>query len=145
MCIIIDANIAHTICSNPPNRDGDPIRDCVEARKLKIASGGKNAEELHGTRLARWFLEQWRAGFVRIYPPNLLNAEERNVTANNQLISNDSHVIALARVSGARLLYTHDRALQEDFKNRQLLRNPKGRVYTSRRNLGLLTSANTCR
>jgi hypothetical protein len=62
MCIIIDANVAHTIWTTPPDADGDPIRDAVETGILLIASGGKNAEELRNTKIRRWLLEQWRRG-----------------------------------------------------------------------------------
>ena len=46
--------------------------------------------------------------------------------------SNDQHVIALAIVSGARLLYSNDRRLQRDFKDRRLI-DPPGKVYSTRR------------
>ena len=47
--------------------------------------------------------------------------------------SDDEHVLALALVSGARLLYTNDAALIEDFKNRDIVRNPRGAIYTTAR------------
>ncbi|MDE0306934.1 MAG: hypothetical protein OXI87_18940 [Albidovulum sp.] len=43
--------------------------------------------------------------------------------------SNDQHVLALARISGARLLYTNDQKLMDDFKNTELVSTPKGKVY----------------
>jgi len=46
-------------------------------------------------------------------------------------ISNDHHIISLAQVSGARLLYSNDKRLQHDFKNRVLINNPHGKVYTT--------------
>ena len=45
--------------------------------------------------------------------------------------SDDEHVLALARVSGARLLFTNDRDLQEDFRNRQIIAGTRGRIYTT--------------
>ena len=45
--------------------------------------------------------------------------------------SDDAHVIALAQVSNARLLYTRDRNLQQDFKNKGLLDNPRGKIYSA--------------
>ena len=47
--------------------------------------------------------------------------------------SNDLHVIALALVSGARLLYTNDRALIDDFGNREIVARPRGKIYTTAR------------
>ncbi len=51
--------------------------------------------------------------------------------AEGQCSSNDQHVIALAQVSGARLLYSNDAQLQEDFKNSRLVDSPRGKVYTT--------------
>ena len=44
----------------------------------------------------------------------------------NNCASNDYHILALARVTGARLLYTQDRKLIADFKD-----IVKGKVYPS--------------
>ena len=48
-------------------------------------------------------------------------------------VSNDAHVIALAQVSGARLLYSNDSDLQDDFKDKSLIDSPRGRIYTTER------------
>ena len=45
--------------------------------------------------------------------------------------SNDHHVIALAQISGARMLYSNDQALQQDFKNTALIDQPRGTVYST--------------
>ena len=45
--------------------------------------------------------------------------------------SNDLHVLALALVSGARLLYTNDTALIDDFGNRDIVARPRGKIYTT--------------
>ena len=64
--------------------------------------------------------------------------------------SDDPHVLGLALVSGARLLYTNDQKLQQDFKNSALIR-PRGKVYTTLVNRrftdvhdGLLKQRNLC-
>ena len=46
------------------------------------------------------------------------------------IISDDPHVLALARICGARLVYTEDRDLMRDLKDRKLL-NPLGKVLTT--------------
>ena len=45
--------------------------------------------------------------------------------------SNDLHVLALALVSGARLLYTNDTALINDFGNPGIVARPRGKIYTT--------------
>ena len=49
--------------------------------------------------------------------------------------SNDEHVIALARADRQRahLLCTNDEALRTDFKNKSLVDNPRGTIYSPTR------------
>ena len=47
--------------------------------------------------------------------------------------SNDLHVLALAQVSGARLLYSNDLSLHQDFGNRDLISRPRGKIYSTPR------------
>lgn len=145
MCIIVDANVAHKLAANPCGLDASPLRDRIENKRLEVASGGRNAEELLATKLRRWFVEQTRSGTVRIYPPVLLAVEEERCRQRQKCVSDDQHIIALARVSGARLLYTVDGALRTDFKNKELVDKPRGRIYSSHRNADLLDQAGLCR
>ena len=47
-----------------------------------------------------------------------------------KLQSNDRHIIALAKASGARLLYTGDgKLLRKDFDNKAYIDNPTGKIY----------------
>ena len=46
--------------------------------------------------------------------------------------SDDHHVIALAQLSGARLLYSNDSALHDDFGNKSLIDQPRGRIYSTK-------------
>ena len=66
--------------------------------------------------------------------------------------SDDPHILALAVVSGARLLYSNDRLLQHDFKNPALINQPRGKVYSTLYNAAfnqakrrLLRNAPPCR
>ena len=47
--------------------------------------------------------------------------------------SNDQHIIALAHVGGARLLYSNDGDLHDDFDDKGLIDNPRGKVYSTRK------------
>lgn len=51
-------------------------------------------------------------------------------------VSDDEHIIALAQISGARLLYSNDGDLHKDFRNKNLIDNPRGKVYSTRENTG---------
>ena len=58
--------------------------------------------------------------------------------------SNDPHILALARASGARLVYTGDGKLIADFKNKRLIDGPRGKIYTGASNVRLLNRS-VCR
>ena len=46
-------------------------------------------------------------------------------------VSDDLHILALARATSSRLLYTDDSDLIEDFKNKDIINNPHGKVIQS--------------
>ena len=65
-----------------------------------------------------------------------VNADQVNAKAEelkNECVSDDQHIIALAQISGARLLYSHDGDLQEDFRNKELIDRPRGKVYSTKK------------
>ena len=64
-------------------------------------------------------------------PNEAVNARTEKLRQRDMCRSNDEHVLALALVSGARLLYTNDAALIADFKDREIVVNPRGKVYTT--------------
>ena len=138
MCIIIDANAAHYFARPTRASPATPIIDWLTSGQGRLAIGGRNTEELATNgAVARWLVGLERAGRVRrIASPSLLE-EERALHAAGACVSDDAHVIALARLSGARLLFSMDRALHADFKNRDLV-SPRGKVYQRREDRRLL-------
>ena len=80
-----------------------------------------------------------------------VNAKENKINSEQHLGSDDPHVLALAEVSGARLLYTNDRDLQQDFRDHKIINNPRGNIYTTlvnkdfvRSHKDLLSRRNLC-
>jgi hypothetical protein len=71
-------------------------------------------------------------------------AEEEEWLRTQELRSNDPHVIALARASGARTLCSRDRELHKDFKNPALVNDPRGSVYQSPSHRHLLGHTSGC-
>jgi hypothetical protein len=70
-----------------------------------------------------------RAGRLRSADEIRLRQEERRLRASGICRSNDSHVLALAIVSGARTLATFDQALTDDFRDAEIVNGPRGSVY----------------
>lgn len=64
-----------------------------------------------------------------LQPPKKAVDDELAEQVLEACCSNDQHVIALMRVTGARLLCTGDVRLRKDVQNRALLDNPRGKVY----------------
>ena len=73
------------------------------------------------------------SGLPGLHDDGDVNARTEELQAEAALRSDDPHVIALAQVSGSRLLYSNDRALQQDFRDKALIDNPRGSVYSTLR------------
>jgi hypothetical protein len=145
MCLIIDANVAHEVGATPPHADALPVIREVHARRLKIALGGQIVRELMGTSIRRWLVEQTRSGNTARYDDAEVTRRQETVRATGRCCSNDTHVIALALVSGARVLYSHDTDLHADFRNKDIIDAPRGSIYSSHSHEHLLRNAPQCR
>lgn len=128
MCIIIDANVGHEI--HPPSENGRPVVDWIESGNGRLVIGGKNTEELRANgNVGRWLRALTQAGRVHMVPYSEVKAEEKIVGELGLCCSNDAHIVALARISGARLLFSSDRNLHSDFTNPDLISQPRGKIY----------------
>ncbi len=91
-------------------------------------AGGRLLDELYKVGDAARALRNWeRAELARFIPRDEVEAETSEVA--DYCRSNDAHVIALARLSGARRLCSADQLLHADFGDPELVNNPRGRVY----------------
>jgi hypothetical protein len=146
MCLIVDANLAGIVFSSPPHPDFVPVIDWLLEKDGCLIVGGHLGTELDRLERARRFLiTLLRAGRAKQIPADQVAQEEAAVQKTGHCQSNDGHVIALARVSGARTLCTHDRELQKDFKNHQLIAKPRGSVYQQTSHKKLLRHTRSCR
>ena len=99
----------------------------------RLVAGGKHLRELERStpRFREWAGQAVSAGRLRLVEKKPVEQETERLRVNGVCQSNDEHVIALARVSGARLLYSNDVDLQQDFKSKTLIDNPRGSVYST--------------
>ncbi|MDE0058363.1 MAG: hypothetical protein OXI22_09895 [Defluviicoccus sp.] len=142
MCIIVDASVLGKFLAEPPGADALPIHKWLTRRrgKLVYSTGGKFAEEIVGKARER-LLVYVRADMAVVEArEHELHEQEQALAAD--IRSNDPHVLALARVSGARLLYTEDGDLMTDFKDKRFVDRPRGKVYSRAANENLLRTAN---
>ena len=133
MCAIVDANVASEVFGPDTSPAGDKFFDCISKGKIRLVLGGKLREELDvgSPKFRKWASQAVLAGIVRIFDEYEVNARTKQIERKKIHTSDDPHILALAQVSGARLLYSNDRALQQDFKNKQLIDNPRGSVYST--------------
>lgn len=134
MCAIIDNNVRHEVFGTDDVRTeaGRFLFDWIEGGKGKLLVGGKLLQELSDYgRFIRWLAQARLAGHALLISDEKVNTETSKLENSNICRSNDAHVLALARVSGGRLLFTNDQALQDDFKDPQIIGGVRGRVYTT--------------
>ena len=134
MCAIVDANVAHEVFgpSTPPA--GREFLDWLSKGRGRLVVGGKLHKELKRSKdFGEWAREFTLAGKMRVVDASEVNARTNHVRSEGACASDDPHVVALAQVSGARLLYSNDRKLQKDFRNKQLIDDPRGSVYSTQK------------
>ena len=142
MCIIADANRLGAFLADPINEDAAPVRRWLERRggRLVYSAGGAFEQEV-GRQARKKLLDYVRAGRANLIPTEQYADDEHALRDHPDLRSDDPHVLALARCTGVRLLYTADDALIADFKNKKFIDDPRGKVYSRAANAGLLTRA----
>ena len=137
--MIVDANRVGRFLADPPDEDVAPLRNWIESGKgqMVYSTGGQFAEEIGGKARQR-FGEYYRAGIARRISHDDFAEIEQDLRNDRRLRSDDPHVLALARYSGARLLFSGDPDLIKDFKSPHIINKPRGKVYSGAGNTGLL-------
>ena len=145
MCLIVDNNIVRRvlIVQNDPDFGeisralftGQPYpARLVYERRLR-------AEYETNTEVSFQFLVLVRAQRAILAPDAPIQAEMDALQESGLCKSNDLHILALARVTGVRLLCSLDQPLHTDFTNAALLSKPRGKVYQNASHSHLLRRA----
>ena len=132
MCGILDANVAHEVFGSTRPPAGEKFFDWINTGNGRLVAGGKLLEELYQTSARDWAQQAINAGLIRSVNEHKINTRTETLQNEGSCSSDDPHVIALAQVSGARLLYSNDNKLSQDFKNKMLIDGPRGKVYSTR-------------
>ncbi len=147
MCIIIDTDRMHRFFHEPLVEDAIPIHTWLQrGGAVAYCTVGKYKQELEkfDNKGRSKLLELQRNGKAFLVNDQTVIAEKESLEKTDACISNDIHILALARASGARLLYTGDNALKRDFKNKEIIDSPRGKIYSGAANKTLL-KPNSCR
>ena len=140
--MIVDANMLAEFLADPIRDDAAPIHDWLDRRggSPVYSTGGRYGAELdRSPNLKTKLADYARRGRARVIPAEEFAPDERALARRPDLRSDDPHVLALARASRARLLYTRDNDLMNDFTNKALIDRPRGKVYRRASNRRLLT------
>jgi hypothetical protein len=147
VCLIIDANYAPKVFRDVCCEDAVPIKRWLfePSKNGKLALGGLVTRELEASGINRRTLgELGRAGRTVVIPDRDVEVETARIRRNIALQSDDPHIIALARLSGARTLCSLDTALGKDFTNPRVLGSPRGRIYKDSDHKALLCHTKSC-
>ena len=129
MCAIVDANVVSEVFGSNLPPAGEKFFDWLNKGSGRLVVGGKLLEELEqgSAEFRRWGQEAQLAGKMKIVDKTEVDARTEQIQSEGAIRSNDPHVIALAQVSGARLLYSNDGNLQKDFDDKRLIDAPRGK------------------
>ena len=115
MCLILDTN-KYGDFLEPDNQDMEPIRNWMKTKNGKMAYSPteKMERELKRHSKMRERFDRYReTQKLKLVPPNKV---EQAMNRLHGLQSDDPDIIALAQVSGVKLLVSNDANLHADFK-----------------------------
>lgn len=131
MCAIVDANRWHEVFSGQRPPAGEAFRRWLSSKRGFAVLGGRLRREIaNGQKRKRQVQALVQNGMLVPIPDAEVDDEAERIKRIGGFRSDDPHILALAKVSGARLLYSNDGDLQNDFKNAKLLED--GKVYSTR-------------
>ena len=142
MCVILDANTFHKF-KNPTDEDMAPVWKWLDDKNGKIVYSNteKFVDEWERGGMGHLRDQMMRAGQLKLVSEGV---QEKADELEGEIASNDEHIIALAIVSGVKVLVSYregDSDLFTDFKNRQLV---GGKVYTRKAHARRMLTKDTC-
>ena len=133
MCGVVDNDVAFEVFGDRRTGAGKGFRDWLDHRRGSLAVGGALLDELAANgKFREWYARNIQSGLILQIGRDRIAPVQRRLKREDRCKSNDTHVLALAIASGARLLYTNDNLLMDDFRNRNIVPGPPGKIYTTR-------------
>jgi hypothetical protein len=131
MSLIVDANCAATTLCTKPCAAFAPVMTAIRNGDATLVFGGTKLkrEYLRLSSVWRFVVALDRAGKAKAISDREVDTLQASLEKSGSLRSDDPHIIALAKVSGARLLCSLDHDLHFDFLSKQLIDKPRGSVY----------------
>lgn len=129
MCVILYSNVVGEVfMAGKRPAPAHEFHSTITNRRVPLVAGGKLFLELtQNEKFKIWWQSATLSGKARKVDDAKVDELTQKIENEGGYLSNDPHVLALAQVSGARLLYTNDEDLQRDFKRLK----PSGKIYTT--------------
>ena len=128
MCAILDANLVGEVFRADPEPAAGQFFNWMYSHQCRLVIGGELRRELEQVEsFVEWADDAALDGRLQVEDDQVVDELARKLSEADDCLSNDEHVIALARVSGARLLFSRDEDLRVDFRNASLLQ-PRGKT-----------------
>lgn len=138
MCAIVDANSTGEVAALSPPPAARAFKEfIVDGPCCLVVGGTKFRRELgrgfstpaqaKPTTITEWAAQIQQAGQLRSIDDKTVDARTEEIRLADLCDSDDPHIIALAQIAGARLLYSSDAALRQDFSDPRLINNPRGK------------------
>ena len=133
MCAIVDINVVHQCLGKGRTEAGKFFFDWLLNGGILVVGGSKFESEIRNdSRFLRFVNERRQSGKVKQgIKSDEVDAEHERLINRNICNSDDQHILALARVSDTRILFTNDVALQNDFRDGNIINSPRGQIYTT--------------
>ena len=133
MCAILDADSAHEVFSANRSDIVNKFFQWINYESGRLVVSGQLGAELARTPARQWIQQAILSGRIQTVDEGEVTSRTDQLRNSGACTSNDPHVIALAQVSGARLLYSNDHRLRKDFQNTELLSAPPGKIYSTKK------------
>ena len=142
MCAILDANVSSEVFGHNRPQAGKGFFDWINSGSGRLVVGGKLLDELKRSSegFRTWAVQARLAGRMTEENKREVGTRTAELQRGGEYKSDDLHILALAQVSEVRLLYSNDGDLQQDFGNKRLIDNPRGKVYSTRKNTSFTTT-----
>ena len=139
MCIIIDADYCSNFKQDIKFPEDELILDFIEKGKLNVYSGKELTKQLNGGGLRDLIMEWESIGkFIEAsdqQETEIKKYQERLKRDRNliPIVSNDDHILATAQILNVAVLCSYDEDLRTDFQNLDIINNPRGKLYNSKK------------
>ena len=142
MCAILDANVSSEVFGHNRPQAGKGFFDWINSGSGRLIVGGKLLDELKKSSegFRTWAVQARLAGRMTEENKREVGTRTMELEREGGYKSDDPHVLALAQIGEVRLLYSNDGDLQQDFGNKSLIDNPRGKVYSTRKSKSFTTT-----